>query len=578
MSARVLAAVVLILLFAAQPAAAATTAVDIIAINDFHGALEPPHQAVIAPRAGGGTMSVPAGGAAYLASAINDLRAKHPDSIVVGAGDLIGATPLTSGLFLDEPAIEALNLMHLDVSSVGNHEFEKGPDELLRMAHGGCAKFTVRQPCRLEPGFTGARFQYLAANVRDASGQPMFPASVVRTVGQGDHRVRIGFIGVVVRGTAAMISPGVAKGLTFGDEADAANAQIPALRRQGVDAIVLLIHEGGATSVTYNDKSCAGFKGDLLPILARLDPAIDVVVSAHTHRAYVCDYGRTDPKRPFLVTSAGNNGVLVTDIRLGVDRTAHRVVSKSADNLIVQSEGYSGPDGPVALTDQYRRYPPDPVVAALVARYAAAAAPLASRIVGHIDGAATRRANPAGETSLGDLIADADLAATRAPEAGGARIAFSNAAGLRADLVPGPGGAVTYAQTFAVQPFNNVLMVRSFTGRQIIALLEQQFDRPGGGALHPLSTSAGMTYSYDLTRPHGAHVRDARIDGAPIDPDAVYRVATNSFLAGGGEGFTGFEAGTGSVETGRDVDALAAYLAGGVVVPATGRVRDLTAR
>jgi len=554
-----------------QPGPVPPVEVKVIAFNDFHGNLEPPKQAVDAPRREPGSVRVPAGGAAWLASAINRLRAASPNHVVVSAGDMIGASPLVSAVFLDEPTIHAMNLIGVDYEAVGNHEFDKGRDELLRMQKGGCAKHTARQPCAVEP-FSGARFGFLAANVLTGDGTTLFPASAIRSFGKGRGRVRVGFIGLTLKETPTLVTPAGVAGLTFADEAETINALVPKLRSQGADAIVVLIHQGLSTKVGYDDKGCDGVDGDLLPILARLDPAVDLVVSGHTHNAYICDYGRIDPKRPFLVTSGGKYGTLVTDIRLSIDPVAGRVTAKQADNLIVQSEGY----GNVAVSDRYPHYEPDPAVAALVRRYAERAGPVANRVVGRMTGPARREKMPSGEQVLGDIVADSHLAATRAS---GAQIAFTNGSGVRADIDP-VGGVVTFGQIFAAQPFGNSLAVKSFTGRQIRALLEQQFDSGSNTIASPnmLMPSSNLRYAYDLSRPAGQRILDLMLDGAPIDDAKVYRATMNSFLATGGDNFTVFKEGTAPAGGPLDVDALEAWIAASspLTPPVPDRIRLVT--
>jgi 5'-nucleotidase len=554
-----------------QPRGAAPVEVKLIAFNDFHGNLEPPKQSIEAPRREEGSVRVPAGGAAWLASAIARLRSANPNNVVVSAGDMIGASPLVSAVFLDEPTIHAMNLIRVDFNAVGNHEFDKGRDELLRMQKGGCAKYTARQPCALEP-FPGASFRFLAANVRTEDGSTLFPAYGFRTFGTGRGRVRIGFIGLTLKEAATLVTPAGVAGLTFADEAETINALVPKLRSEGADAIVVLIHQGLSTKVGYDDKDCGGVDGDLLPILAKLDPAVDLVVSGHTHNAYICDYGRIDPARPFLVTSAGKYGTLITDIRLSIDPAAGRVTAKSADNLIVQSEAY----GSVAVSENFPRYEPDPAVAAIVRRYAAEAGPVANRVVGRMTGPAKREKTPSLEQGLGDLIADAHLAATRAS---GARIAFTNGSGVRADIEP-VGGNVSFGQIFAAQPFGNSLTVKSFTGRQIRALLEQQFDSGSNTVTSPnmLLPSANVRYAYDLSRPAGQRILDLTVDGRPIDDDMVYKVTMNSFLATGGDNFTMFREGANPAGGPLDVDALEAWIAKSspLTPPVPDRIRDMT--
>lgn len=539
------------------------TAVRIIAINDFHGALEPPQAAVTATSASGEQVQVPAGGAAYLASAVARLKAGNPNHVVVSAGDLTSASPFASSQFLDEPTVLAMNLIGLDLNAVGNHEFDRGPDELKRLQGGGCAKFTTRQPCRVDHDFPGARFGYLAANVRTPDGGTLFPATAIRSFGTGAGTVRVGFIGLTLKTTPTLVIPSAVAALTFEDEASTINALVPRLRAQGADAIVVLIHQGLATKVGYDDKSCGGVSGDLLPILARLDPAVDVVVSGHTHNAYICDYGTIDPTRPILVTSAGKNGMILTDIELGIDPVRKRVVAKRADNGIVQSEGFTSATGPVTTNPNFPGYAPEPQVAALVRRYVAAAKPIADRIVGHLAGPALREKTAAGESVLGDLVADAQLDATKAD------IAFMNGYGLRADLVPSEGGAVTYGQLYAVTPFANALQIKGMTGAQLRAVLEQQFDSGENTVAKPnmLMVSRGFAYRYDLRRPSGQRVFGLTLQGRPVVDAQTYRVSISNFLATGGDNFTMFAKGADLPGGADDIDALEAYFAGKGVVP-----------
>lgn len=559
---------------------AAPVEVKIIAFNDFHGNLEPPRLAIEAPAAGGSTVRVPAGGAAYLASAIERLRAENPNNVVVTAGDMIGATPFLSALFLDEPTIAALNLVGVDFSATGNHEFDKGSAELLRMQNGGCEQHGPRKPCQVDAAFPGARFKFLSANTIIESGASLFPGTGLRRFGKGKRAVTVGFIGMTLKDTPSLVTPSGVAGLTFADEAETANALVPQLKAAGADAIVLLIHQGAQTEVGYNDKSCGGLAGELLPILDRLDPAIDVVVSGHTHNAYICDYGTTNPSRPILLTSAHRYGTLLTDIRLSIDPRSNRVVAKSANNIIVQGEAFQGSSGEVPLATVYPRFERNAELAALVERYVAASAPLAARPVGRLTATALKATDDSRQTVLGELIADAQLAATRAPEAGGAQIAFMNPYGVRADLIPGPDGSVSYGQVFAVQPFANSLVVKSFTGKQLRALLEQQFDSGSNSVERPnmLQPSANFRFSYDLSRPAGARIVAVTVDGQPLRDDAVYRVTISNFLAGGGDNFTIFQQGNDPVVGPIDVDALEAYLSRGepVVPPTPDRIRDVT--
>ncbi|MET1111712.1 MAG: bifunctional metallophosphatase/5'-nucleotidase [Allosphingosinicella sp.] len=556
------------------PRATAPVEVKLIAFNDFHGNLQPPKATVDHPAPGPGAVRVPAGGAAYLASAIAQLRARARYNLVVSAGDMIGASPLVSALFLDEPTIHAMNLMRVDYNAVGNHEFDRGQDELVRMQKGGCAKHTVRQPCAVEP-FGGARFAFLAANVVSPDGATLFPAYAIRSFGKGARRVKIGIIGMTLKETPTVVTPAGVAGLGFRDEAETVNALVPKLKAEGADAIVLLIHQGVNSKLGYDDRSCA-VEGDLMPILDRLDPAVDAVVSGHTHNAYVCDYGRINPARPMLLTSAGSYGRLVTDLDLTIDPVAGKVIAKRARNIVVQGEAFTGPRGPVPLNGAVPRYAPEPAVAALVERYAKAAEPIAARPIGLLGGPALRESNGHGEQVLGNLIADAQLAATKSAAQGGARIAFMNSGGIRADLVPAADGGISFGQLFAAQPFANLLVVKSLTGRQLRALLEQQFASGSNTAQDPyiLSPSHNVRFAYDLAKPEGRRIVLLTVDGQPVRDESVYRVAMNSFLASGGDNFTIFREGTDPTGGMQDVDALEAYIAGAgsLTPPALGRV------
>ncbi|HEX7852160.1 MAG TPA: bifunctional metallophosphatase/5'-nucleotidase [Sphingobium sp.] len=549
--------------------------VRIIAFNDFHGNLEPPRQAITL-RTPDGPASIPAGGAAYLASAVAKLKAGNPLNLVVSAGDLTGASPLISSLFLDEPTVRAMNLIGLDLNAVGNHEFDRGQDELLRLQKGGCQKFTRREPCQIDKAFPGASFRYLAANAELQNGRTLFPPYAIRSFRNANGEVRIGFIGMTLKGTADIVSAAGVAGIHFADEAKTANALIPQMRKEGANIIVLLIHQGGSVTAPHGDQSCAGLEGDIIPVLDALDPAVDIVISGHTHRDYICEYGKVNPARPLLLTSAGQYGTLLTSIDLLIDPATHRLLSRRAENHIVQGEGFTGAKGAVPVSPLNESYPPDAGVKALVDRYKTASAAASGRVVGHAAGPMTRAKNDAGEQVLGELIADAQLAALRGP--GGAELAFMNQGGVRADLVPGDDGAVTFGMLYAIQPFGNILTVKTFTGQQVLDLLEQQF-RVKGSAQHLLLPSANVHYSYDWTRPAGSKVSDVTIDGKAIDRNARYRVATSQFLGDGGDGFTTLAQGTAPFVGPADLEALEAYFAATKTVsaPTGNRVRRLDA-
>ncbi len=526
---------------------AAPVTVGIVAINDFHGSLESPRQSVPAPDGKGGTVRVPAGGAAYLASAIDTVWAKYPYHLTVSAGDLISASQLASSIYLDEPTVGVANRFGLDFNAVGNHEFDRGRNELLRMQRGGCAQLTARKPCQVEQ-FGGAKFQFLSASTITENGQTLFPAYGIRTFGKGRKAVRIGVIGLTLKGTSAVVTPGGIKGLTFADEAQSINALVPVLKAKGADAIVVLIHQGGQQDKPDDPSGCAGFTGEIRPILDALDSRVDLVVSGHTHKSYVCNYGDLNAGHPVLLTSAGVYGEEVTDITLQIDPAAHRVVSKRAVNVIVQSGSYTGALGPVSPTTIYPQFAPRADVAGYVQTYVDASKAFAQKPAGHLAG-------PASGKALGQLIADSQLAATRSV---GAQIAFMNPFGVRTGLVPGEGGQVKFGDLYAVQPFGNTLITQTMTGAEIKTVLEQGFDTNGPN--QALTPSAGLTYRYDLSRVIGDRVSDLMLDGKPLDSAANYRVTTNNFLAQGGDSFTLLAKQRDAVIGGVDLDAMQAWL------------------
>lgn len=519
-----------------------TATFKLIALNDFHGQLRPPSATRI------GTASLPTGGAPYLASVIQQLKAQSALSAVVAAGDLIGASPLDSALFHDEPTIEVLNEVGLEFSSVGNHEFDEGIDELRRIQNGGCHASSPREESCRRGRFAGARFRYLAANVLDANThRPVFPASALKSFRLPSGRtLNVGFIGAVVRETPDLVVASGVRNLEFSDEADAANAAVPALRRRGAQVIVLLIHEGGRTAQqVFDDDTCPGFDGKLFPILERLDPAISVVISGHTHNTYICRLnGR-------LVTSAGSHGRFVTDIDVSVEARSGRVLSASARQVAVVNDLAPNP-----LPERYPTAQRSQAVQEIVGFYSSAAAPLTDRTVAAIKSDITRESSRAGESALGDLIADAQLAATSTPETGGAQIAFMNRDGIRADLLA-RNGRITYGEIYATHPFGNALVTLTLTGAQIHTLLEQQWV---GGTI--LQVSRGFSYEWSAEGAVGSKVDPAsiRLHGAPVEPAKQYRVTVNEFLSGGGDGFKELLAGTDRQRGVLDVEALEQYL------------------
>src|SRR6266481_3670100 len=512
-------------------AQAAPVELRILAINDFHGYLQPPPGGIrIAdPDDKSKKIAVEAGGAEQMATLVKQLRQKSRNTVFVAAGDLIGASPFLSAMFHDEPTIESLSMMGLEVASVGNHEFDEGKAELLRMQNGGCHP---TDKCRGPHPFLGARFHYLAASTFEtASGKTIFPPYEVREF----DGIRVAFIGLTLKGTPNLVSPVSVAGLEFRDEADTVNALVPELKAQGIEAIVVLIHEGGFPAGDYNE--CPGISGPIVDIVRKLDHAVDVVISGHTHQAYVCDIdGR-------LVTSGDKFGTIVTSIDLKLDPVTRDVISAKADNVIVRTGVYAK----------------DPEQTELLASYDKFAAPVANRVAGSVTDTLSRTPNDAGESPLGDIIADAQLAATSAETNGGAVIAITNPGGIRTDIPKKDAGAVSYADVFASQPFRNQLVTLTLTGMQIKNVLEQQWLDPKRPRI--LQVSKGFSYTWDGARPYGDRVAADRmsLNGQRIGSATSYRVTVNNYLSVGGDGFTVLKEGTAPRIGVYDVDALFAF-------------------
>jgi 5'-nucleotidase len=568
---RALFALFALTLLAATPPDAQLS-VKLIAINDFHGYLEPSETfALPDPADPQQTLHVPVGGAAYLATAIAHLRSENPRNVVIGAGDMVGASPLGSALFHDEPTIQALNAMGLEFTSVGNHEFDEGKAELLRKQRGGCrpgGKIGV-DTCLIDKTFSGAKYKYLAANVIDeATGKTLFPPYAIKYFDAGNgKRVGIAFIGVVLKDTPVVTTAFGVRGLRFTDEATTINALLPSIYAQGVHAVVVLIHQGIFTTVGYNDPSCAGAEGDLLAVLDKLDRSIRLVVSGHTHRAYLCASGQGTNNPHVFYTAAGKYGQIVSDINVDLDVNTGTITNIAARNELVVNDRAPNP---VARTDSALR--PDPAIAALVARYDGATAPLVNRVIGHVtadislDGAEVARGG-SGESAIGDVIADARVAAANVPPQTPS-IGLVNGGGVRSFLgynassVKTSPGDVTFGEAYNVEPFGNLLYTETLSGQQLITLLDEQWI--GKKDVELMGTSRNFTYTWDASKPDGASKLvpgTVKVDGKPVDPAAPYRVTVDDFMAGGGDGYTILRQGTQKTAGPIDLTALDAYIA-----------------
>jgi 5'-nucleotidase len=524
----------------------------LVGLNDFHGHISEADSGTLTvpdPADATKTVRVNAGGAAFMATKVRELRQQNRNTVVVSAGDLIGATPLVSALFRDEPTIEAMNLIGLDIAGVGNHEFDKGLKELKRHAMGGCADpggdpnlSTCAGPTKK---YAGAKFPILAANVVDErTNQPVFRPFTVRMYGG----IPVGFIGLTLKGTPTIVVPSGVAGLKFLDEAETINQYTALLERIGVKAIVVLIHEGGITDTPF-DKACTNARGPVFDIVDKLAAGVDVVISGHTHQIYNC------VRNGKIVTSAGSNGRMVTEIDLTLERATRDIAKPDANNRIIANKLNTD----AAIIAKFPPLAENAEVAALVKHYADLAAPKINQPVGKITATIDRVAGTGGDHAAGRLIADAQLAATSPAGFGDAVVALMNPGGVRADFVfVAPEGNITFGDAFRVQPFGNSLVTMTLTGQQIKDLLEQQWTGVNASRARILIPSKSFSYSWSNSAAGGSKVDAAsmRINGQPVSLVQNYRITVNSFLAEGGDGFTLLTSGTNRLGGAQDIDAL----------------------
>ena len=579
--------------FAAAPPGHTTKEVHLLAFNDLHGTLDPGTQTLYGQWAGG---------AAFLAGKIKELQAQYgPYEATVSAGDNIGASPLASALFHDEPTIVASNLMHVDVAAVGNHEFDEVSAELLRMQNGGCHPIDGCQaaPYALAGGGTtntypGADFQYTSANViADATSQTLFPAYTVKQFSStdGKRKYKVGFIGETLEATPTIVTPSGVAGLTFEDEAEAANRAVAELADRGVKIPVLIVHQGGfQTPAPSTVNGCAGglAGSDIAEIANRLDPSIRVIVSAHTHAEYRCTITAGGVTR--LITSASSFGRVLSDITLTIDENNDKLLGASANNILIRN-AVNSPGSGARQPDLSKT---DPAVQAIVTQYVTASAPLANRVIGRIQGDLTPAQNSFGESTIGDVIADAQLASTAPVGFGEAKVAFMNPGGIRGGVgflvngqvagSEGP-GEVTYGEAFTVQPFGNTLVTKTMTGDMIRRLLQQQFQAGGVACNGSTAPAAGRVLQISSTFKYESNPTAATcagkigkmwVNGVEVQPTDTFRVTMNNFLATGGDGFTVFNEGTSPLGGAIDLDALVAYFGAneptGIAVPPLNRI------
>ncbi|HSD37228.1 MAG TPA: bifunctional metallophosphatase/5'-nucleotidase [Rhodocyclaceae bacterium] len=521
-------------------ASAEPVAVRLLAINDLHGQLLPPADPLLVREvtASGAARPVQAGGVAQLATLIKRLAAQSPNHLLVGAGDMIGNSPLNARLLREESTIAILNEMGMAVSSVGNNEFGGGWRELQRLQRGSCED----GGCTIDE-FAGARFQYLAANViENASGKPILPAYAVKSFGD----IPVAFIGVTRKNSLDQTKAYNFDGISFRDEVQTINALVPEIRAQGIEAIVVLLHEGAKNDAAPND--CGSAAATLTPLVGKIDKAVDVIITAHTHQAYIC---RLDGR---VVTQASNYGRMLTSIDLLLDPVTRDVMAAQASNHLVETDAVL----------------PDPAVQKLVTRFETQAASVSERLIGTMAAPVSLAANAAGESPIGLLVADSMLAAFP-----GADVAFVNPRSLRASIMPANiAGKIRYADAFEVLPHGRRIATLSLNGSQLIEVLNLQWKGRTKPAI--LQPSRGFVYAWRKDETGGSVLTESiRLNGRPLEAQTNYRVVLDASLAEGGEGFETFKAArdkryvAGTIE----YDLLARYLSRpGVEAPAGGRI------
>ncbi len=536
--------------------------VKILGFNDFHGQLQ---SRTLSGR--------PVGGAAVLAAYLQqEITASGQKAIMVHAGDHVGASPPISALLQDEPSISFLNMLankscaeYVDdvqedsnewqsesrcnlVGTLGNHEFDEGVAELQRLIHGGQH---ANGPF-LEQPYRGARFPYINANVVDAkTNKPILPPYVILKI----NGERIAFIGAVLKETPTIVTPTGVAGVKFLDEADAINSYIPEIKKQGVRAIVVTIHQGTAQTSYSGPTQDSPYvlNGAIGDIVNRLDDEVDIVVSGHSH-SFTNAMMPNQHGKQILVTQAFSASTAYAAIDVAIDPRSHDIVEKSA---VVQTTWADAGSG---LT-------PNPQVLALVTQAATQVAPLVNRLIGEATDAMTRSESTAGESVLGNFIADAQRVAMHTD------FAFMNPGGIRADLDAGP---VIWGELFTIQPFNNDLVKMDLTGAQIVQLLNQQW---AGQPFARILKTSGLVYTWDANRPVGDRIVAVQTTaGVLLDPTALYSVTVNSFMAAGGDNFLVLPQGINRVVGPVDLDALVSYvqsLSQPFTVPALGRIQRL---
>lgn len=507
---------------------------SIFSINDFHGHIQPKSPIPLSPRLpdpqSGELKAQAAGGVAYLATVLDKLRVQRKNQVFVAAGDLVGASPQMSSLLKDEPTVSALGELGLAASSLGNHDLDAGLPELLRKTRGECASTGC-----VWPEFKGASFPYLAANMFETqTGKRVLPSHTLKDIGG----LKVAFVGAVTRDTPKVIMPKSIVGLRFADEVETLNALVPELRAAGAQVLVAIMHEGAMYDGGANDPSytCPGLKGRGVDIARQLDPAYAIIISGHTHQAYTC---KIDGR---LMVQAGSFGGWLTESRLTLDATGKVLDAQAINHPVLQG-----------------LYAPNPAFVALVARAAALTTAARNKPVADLPRGATRMATaPFGDTTLGNLVADAHLAFAK--KRGAVDIGITNSGGIRADLTVEPGRTTTLSDLFAIQPFTNELIALTLTGTQLQELIRRQLNSRRANGPATLQVSHNLRYQWSQAPGAEPVLESVTVDGKPLELTRDYRIVANNFTAEGGNDLNMMKQGRDRAVVGMDIDAFEEWL------------------
>ncbi|GAA3659306.1 bifunctional metallophosphatase/5'-nucleotidase [Nonomuraea antimicrobica] len=558
--------------------------VQLLSITDFHGYLTPMNDTANGTVKDAEGKTIVVGGAPYIAAHLKNLRQGHQNSITFTTGDDFSGWPTEVAYHQDEPTIEFLNAIGVEFSAIGNHELDRSLEFLRdRMGKGRCFGEVDVDSCFTDSTgrrFSGADYPFSSANItRKGSTKPIFDPYVIKRVKvSGGKSVRIGFINLTTPTT-------VTGSTSYQPELDnlplveTANKYAAELKRRGVEAIVANVHEGGSAGDVYD--RCGNPSGPVFDFARQASPDIDAIITGHWHALFNNCMIPDPAGNPRPVVEAANHGRLINELNLQLDPRTGDVIRSATTSV----------NHPVT-----RDVTPDPAMVRLVDYWQGRAAQTYARPVGQITGDITRTRAADGESTLGNLLADAEYADAVRADRGPVDLALVATApvkgsnSLRGDLRFAKGtnaadadGTVLFGEAWAAYGYANPVLTVSLTGRQLEQALEQQWQTQADGTVRfsPLAVSSGVRYSFDASRQVGdrVHPANVQIGGAPLDTGRTYRVAALAYTLIGADGFSALTGFTDAVRNSRDYEAFRAYLQANETIapPALDRVTALGA-